>query len=376
MPVTLGIVGCGVVALLLCLGGVYVQAEHIVYQEPYPIVALLLALAVPYLAACWLVWRAPASRKTLVLVLAFAAAFRAVAVFAPPELSTDMYRYIWDGRVQAAGINPYLYPPADPALAHLRDEEIFPEINRPEDVRTIYPPGAQAMFFLVTRVSESVSWLKLAWVLFEAVGVAALIGLLRSHGLPLQRALLYAWHPLPISEFAGNGHVDVLMVTFVLLALYFYRCGRHGWVGAALAAATLSKFFPLIFAPALWRRWGWRMPTVLAGVVVLGYLPYVLTAGAPQVRSRPAVAGQALPRAEPAAPAAPAGGGAEAAAAPSSWLWKVQMALGSFSNVNDEDQVLSGNRFYLVHLARTILPDLVAKGLFVLVAAASRAGSR
>ncbi len=277
VPVTLGLISCGVVALLLCFGGVYMQAAHVVYQEPYPIVALLLALAVPYLLGCWLVWRAPASRQTLVLVLVFAAAFRAVAVFAPPELSTDLYRYIWDGRVQAAGINPYLYPPADPALAHLRDEEIFPEINRPEDVRTIYPPGAQAMFFLVTRVSESVSWLKLAWVLFEAVGVAALIGLLRSHGLPLQRALLYAWHPLPISEFAGNGHVDVLMVTFVLLALYFYRCGRHGWVGAALAAATLSKFFPLIFAPALWRRWGWRMPTVLAGVVVMGYLPYVLT---------------------------------------------------------------------------------------------------
>jgi hypothetical protein len=42
----------------------------------------------------------------------------------PPRLSTDIYRYIWDGHVQGAGVNPYLYLPVDPRLAGLRDDSI------------------------------------------------------------------------------------------------------------------------------------------------------------------------------------------------------------------------------------------------------------
>src|SRR5439155_24445470 len=83
-----------------------------------------------YLLAAWLALRARATRSTFVIVIVFAALFRLSILFTAPYLSDDIYRYIWDGRVQAAGINPYRYIPADPALARLRDDKIYPKINR------------------------------------------------------------------------------------------------------------------------------------------------------------------------------------------------------------------------------------------------------
>src|SRR5256714_14955268 len=120
---------------------------------------LVLIQLVIYSAVAWLSLRTKNSRALLLLGLIFAALFRLSILFAPPYLSDDIYRYIWDGRVQAAGINPYRYVPADSALAQLRDGEIYPRINRKDYARTIYPPLAEAVFFLTTRISESVTWM-------------------------------------------------------------------------------------------------------------------------------------------------------------------------------------------------------------------------
>src|SRR6267378_3268258 len=125
------------------------------------------------------------SWTNLLLIMSGCAAlvlFRLSLLFSPPYLSDDIYRYIWDGRVQAAGINPYRYIPADSALAQLRDKEIYPQINRKDYARTIYPPAAEALFFLTTRISETVTWMKATMVLFEALAVWALAVLLASLG--------------------------------------------------------------------------------------------------------------------------------------------------------------------------------------------------
>src|SRR5215203_3915757 len=83
-----------------------------------------------YLLAAWIVIRARSSNSTLLIAVAFAIVFRLSILFAPPYLSDDIYRYVWDGRVQAAGVNPYRYIPAAPELTHLRDDAIYPRINR------------------------------------------------------------------------------------------------------------------------------------------------------------------------------------------------------------------------------------------------------
>ena len=214
-------------------------------------------------------------RSALVASLLVAGLLRAIALFAPQALSTDAFRYVWDGRVQAAGINPYRYVPADPALESLRDTKIYPNINRAGYAHTIYPPTAQIAFWAITRIDDSVVGMKLGMLACDGLTIACLVALLRAYGLPPTRVLLYAWHPLPIWEFAGTGHVDAVAIALVCLA--FLAAARRApvWTGVALAAATLVKYYPVVMAPALYKRWDWRMPAAFAGMVAVLYSPYV-----------------------------------------------------------------------------------------------------
>jgi hypothetical protein len=192
-----------------------------------------------------------------------------------PLLSSDIYRYVWDGRVQAAGINPYRYFPADEALTFLRDGTIFPHINRADTAVTIYPPVAQLFFLIVTRISENVIVMRLALLGCEAVTVTMVTLLLRRMNRPVTRVLAYLWHPLPLWEIANSGHVDALMVALMLLGLWIALTG-HALRGAALIA--LSALVKPLSAPALagiWRPWDLKMPLVVIAVVALCYLPYL-----------------------------------------------------------------------------------------------------
>lgn len=238
-------------------------------------IKVALCQAAIYLVAAWIIFRARSSRSTFLIVIVFAAIFRLSILFAPPYLSDDIYRYVWDGRVQAAGINPYRYIPADEALAPLRDETIYPRINRRDYAHTIYPPGAQVIYFLATRVSERVTWMKTVMVGFEALAIWALLQLLASFNLPAQRVLIFAWHPLLVWEIAGSGHIDAASIAFVVLALLARRRQWDAATGAALAGATLIKLFPIILLPALYRRWGWKMPVSFGLIIIIAYLPYL-----------------------------------------------------------------------------------------------------
>ena len=260
-------------ALLLILTGVGLWRQHVYDTDGFTV--LMLVQGACYLAAVALTWRAGLSRRALVAVLAVAALMRLVVLLAPPYLSDDINRYVWDGRVEAAGLNPYRYVPADPHLAALRDETIFPNINRSDYAPTIYPPVAEYIFFLGTRLSESLTAMKATLLVFELAGVLLLLRLLDDSGLPRERILIYAWHPLTLWEFAGSGHVDAAIVTFVALALWARRREAAWLTGAALAAAALVKFFPAVIFPALYRRWDWKMPLAAVATVIIAYLPFI-----------------------------------------------------------------------------------------------------
>ena len=221
-----------------------------------------------------------AGHSPLALILVTAALMRLGALAAPVYLSDDIYRYIWDGRVQAAGINPYRYIPTDTHLVPLRDQAVFPNINRNNYAPTIYPPIAQMLFFAASRLGETVLAIKLVLVAIEAIGIGALFVVLRTVGALRENILLYAWHPLPVWEIAGSGHIDAAVVAFVALALATAVTGRRAWSGAALAAGTLVKFFPLVLLPALWRPiksnlgdWHWLSAFIV--VIIAAYLPYL-----------------------------------------------------------------------------------------------------
>ncbi|HKS64199.1 MAG TPA: glycosyltransferase 87 family protein [Xanthobacteraceae bacterium] len=215
------------------------------------------------------------ARTGLIIVFGFALAMRLALVGVEPLLSTDLYRYIWDGRVQGVGINPYLYVPADPALAALRDAAIYPHINRADYALTAYPPAAEFFFLAITRIGESATVLRLAMVACEIVIVAVVIGLLRHLALPMTNVLAYAWHPLAVFEIANNGHVEALMVALMMLGLWLLmRAQRvHGAIAVALAA--LSKPYAVLVLPVFWRPWDWRVPLAIIATVLACYLPYL-----------------------------------------------------------------------------------------------------
>ena len=236
---------------------------------------LVVIQIVIYLGAAWLSLRSKDSRSLLVLGLIFAALFRLSIIFYPPYLSDDIYRYVWDGRVQAAGINPYRYIPADEQLAGLRDTKIYPNINRRDYAHTIYPPVAEGAFFLITRLSQSVTWMKIAMIVCDAVTVWALVQLLASFGLGRQRVLIYAWHPLTVWELAGSGHLDALALAFIALALLARRKHGETLIGFWLACATCVKVFPAVLFPAVYLRRSWKMPLAFVATILLTYLPYL-----------------------------------------------------------------------------------------------------
>jgi len=214
----------------------------------------------------------------LPIILVGAAAMRLALLFSEPGLSSDIYRYIWDGRVQAAGINPYRYVPAAGELAALRDPDIWPRINRADYAVTLYPPGGQLVFLVVTRLGESVVAMKFGLLLFEAMGVAAIIALLQRLEMPTTHVAAYAWHPLPVWEIAGNGHVDAAMLAFLLIGLLAYLRGRTLAAGVLVALGALIKPLALLALPVLWRPWNWRLPLCVVATIALAYVPY-LSAG-------------------------------------------------------------------------------------------------
>jgi alpha-1,6-mannosyltransferase len=262
---------CGAALLGLTALGLYAQSK----DNLALFLAAALGQSAVYLISVWLVWNAVSPRPVFWLIILVAGVARLPLLVAPPYLSSDIYRYIWDGRVAAAGINPYRYIPTDPQLEALRDPEIFPQINRNNYALTIYPPVGEAIFLAVTRIGESVTTMKAAMIGFEIMLIAVLWRLLGAAGLPTTRILVYAWHPLSLWEFAGSGHIDAAMIAFIALALSAGLAGREVWTALALAAATLIKLYPAVLIPAFYRRWTWRMPTVFGAMLVLCYLPFV-----------------------------------------------------------------------------------------------------
>ncbi|HYE64260.1 MAG TPA: glycosyltransferase 87 family protein [Pyrinomonadaceae bacterium] len=313
------LVALGIVSLLLYRHGLSAPGSRGIYW----FIKLALIQGALYLFAAWLILRAQRARATLILIIALAALFRLSILFSPPYISDDIYRYIWDGRVQAEGINPYRYIPADESLAHLRDEKIYPHINRRTYARTIYPPLAEMIYLCVTRVSESVVWMKTMMVCFEALTIWALMALLASCGLPRQYVLIYAWHPLIVWEIAGSGHVDAAVIAFISLALLARRRRLETVTGVALGCATLIKLFPIVLFPALYRRWGWRMPVAFASTILIAYLPY-LSVGP-------------------------------------------QGALGFLPGYAEEEGIQSGERFFMLSMARRLLDGVEVPGAAFLI---------
>ena len=219
-------------------------------------------------------------RFTFPIILAIAVACRLVVLFPDPELSSDVYRYAWDGVVQHAHINPYRYVPGNPALAFLRapNYDLFNNMNRRDYAHTIYPPVAQILFYCITWISPTVTFMKMAMVLFEGLTLIGLVHLLRIFGFPREWTLLYAWFPMLIWEVGSSGHLDSVVMAFLVFAILFRYRRQPVLTGLFLGLAVLTKFYPLVLFPALYQRGDWKMPATMAALAAFTYSLY-LSAG-------------------------------------------------------------------------------------------------
>ena len=234
----------------------------------------LIIAGVAYLLAIREFFRTPTFPKRVVVVgLLFAAAWHLLFLRQTAGPDDDIHRYVWDGRVQRLGYNPYTVVPADPAFSALHTPETR-TLNNP-DLPSLYPPGAELFFRAVTAIHESSFALKVAFVICDWAIVLVLLDLLHRSGQGAHWILAYAWHPLLATDVTGSSHVDILGA--LLLVASFAALVRRWRTVAALAfgLAVAVKLLPIVLLPLYWKRVRVRDAVAAAVAVGLLYVPFV-----------------------------------------------------------------------------------------------------
>jgi alpha-1,6-mannosyltransferase len=232
--------------------------------------AVAIAVFAALLAA---IWRTPAFRqRTFLIAILFAIAIRVPLAVSPVSSDNDMIRYVWDGRVQKLGINPYAVRPADPEVAFTHTDETR---NMPSArARTPYPPAAQIFFRFVVTIHDSALAMKLALVACDLLTVLVLWRWLVVTGRSEWLTLAYAWNPLVVLEVAHSGHIDALGALWTVAAAFWLSRRKTGLATIAFVLAVATKLLPIVLAPLLWRRITLRDAFIGAGLFVLLYLPF------------------------------------------------------------------------------------------------------
>jgi alpha-1,6-mannosyltransferase len=239
---------------------------------PYFMASLTLA-GIVYLLAIREFFYAPVFPKRVVVIgLVLAALWHLAFLLIPPGADDDIHRYVWDGRVQRLGYNPYVVGPSDPAFAGLHTPETR-TLNNP-DLQSPYPAGAELFFRAVTAIHESVFALKVAFVVCDFAIALILLDILRRSGQGAHWVLAYVWNPLLAIEVAGSGHIDI--VGALLLLVSFAALGRRWRAVAAVAfgLAVAVKLLPIVLLPLYWKRVRIRDAALAAVVVGLLYVPF------------------------------------------------------------------------------------------------------
>ncbi|TMC23305.1 MAG: DUF2029 domain-containing protein [Chloroflexi bacterium] len=247
-------------------------------------IVLWLLAFLPYLAACLLILCTRASSGyrqwvELLVVLGGALLLRGILLPIEPDLSHDSWRYLWDARVTLHGYSPYVYAPGDPQLLPLRDDFLY-GIIRFRNVPTLYPPVAQGFYLLSYLLAPAnLVVFKVLLTICEIVSCCALAWLLKKRGSDPARCVIYAWAPLPIIEFAIQGHIDALTIMLMLLTVVCAQSTRRGsrvLTGVLLALAALTKIYPVLLLAVFLRKRDWALLASCITTILLAYVPYIV----------------------------------------------------------------------------------------------------
>lgn len=231
--------------------------------------ALAAVMVVCYAAMLLRVWRQPPDApRLLVAAFALALAFRAPLLAGPIGQDSDAMRYVWDGRVQHLGYNPYVAVPADPALDHTHDDQTRLMPSRRQ--HTPYPPAAQLFFRMVVGVRDSAHVMRLALAACDVLTILVVWRWLVTTGRSPAMALAYAWNPLVVLEVAHSGHIDALGALWIAASVYWLARRRTALASIGFALAVATKLLPIVLLPLYWRRV--RMRDAIAGGALLAAL--------------------------------------------------------------------------------------------------------
>ena len=219
------------------------------------------------------------SRNVLVTGLLLAAVWHIAFLRLPPGSDDDIHRYVWDGRLQRLGYNPYVVIPGDPAVRRLHTSETR-NLNNP-DLPSPYPAGAQLFFRLITAIHESTFAMKAALEVCAWAMGFMLLDVLRRAGKPSHLVLAYAWNPLLAIEVAGSGHIDALGALLLLVSVAALGRRRRALAAITLGLAISVKFLPIVVLPLYWRRIRIRDAALGLAVVALLYAPFLHHGGIP-----------------------------------------------------------------------------------------------
>jgi len=251
-----------------------VSARHFGDRGGPSFLASLAVAGIVYLLAIHEFFSTPRfPRRVVVVGLLLSAVWHLQFLQIPSGPDDDIYRYVWDGRVQRLGHNPYTVVPSDPAVRELHTNETR-KLNNP-DLPSPYPAGAQFFFRAVTAIHESALALKVAFVASDFAIVFVLLDLLRRSERGAHLVLAYAWSPLLVIEVAGSGHIDI--VGALLLVVSFAALKRHSRTIAAITfgLAVAVKLLPIVLLPVYWKRVRMRDAVLSAALVALLYLPFL-----------------------------------------------------------------------------------------------------
>ncbi len=218
-------------------------------------------------------------KHVVVIGLVLAALWHLQFLRVTPGPDDDIHRYVWDGRLQRLGYDPYLVVPSDPAFSALHTSETR-TLNNP-DVPSPYPAGAELFFRAITAIHESSFALKVAFVVCDFAIVLVLLDILRRSRQGMHWVLAFAWHPLLATEVAGSGHIDIVGVLLLLVsfAALDRRCRAIAAVAFGLSIAV--KLLPIVLLPLYWKRVRLRDGILATIVVGLLYVPFLKGGGIP-----------------------------------------------------------------------------------------------
>ena len=212
-------------------------------------------------------------RRVVVIGLVLAAVWHIAFLRVPAGADDDIHRYVWDGRLQRLGYNPYLVVPSDPAAQGLHTAETR-SLNNP-DLPSPYPAGAELFIRAVTAIHESVFALKVAFVVCDFAIVFILLDILRRSGQGAHWVLAYAWNPLLAIEVAGSGHIDIVGALLLLVSFAALERRWRAFAALTFGLAVSVKLLPIVLLPLYWRRVRMRDAALAALAVGFLYLPFL-----------------------------------------------------------------------------------------------------